>query len=108
MVLNLDKNINNNLIGDIVESLVEILNTALVMLFEDFELRVLFVQFKRDDSSNYISKHVLEGKFITIIIVDRSNGTWVVFLFLLEVCFLSHNTDSLVCSLNCNLFHVTR
>jgi len=44
MVLNLHEYVNNNLIGDVVEPIVEILYSSLVMLLEDFELWVSLVQ----------------------------------------------------------------
>lgn len=107
MVLNLNENVNNNFVGNVVESLIEVLDTALVMLFENFEFRVLLVQFERDNSTDNISEHVLESELITVIIVNRSNGVRVFFLLSLEVGLLSHDTDSLVCSLNSDLLDIT-
>jgi hypothetical protein len=107
MVLNFDENINNDFIRDIIKALVKVLNTTFVMLFENFEFGILFVQFKRNDSANNVSEHVLKSKFVTIIIVDRGYSIRVFSLLHLEVCFLPHNSDSLVGSLDSDLFNIS-
>lgn len=54
VVLDLDEDVNDNLIGDVVEALVEILYAALVVLLEDLELGISLVQLQRDHTSDNI------------------------------------------------------
>jgi len=46
MVLDLHKDVDNNLVREEVESVVEVLDSTLRMLLENFELRVSLVQFE--------------------------------------------------------------
>jgi hypothetical protein len=107
MVLDFDENIDNNFIRDIVKSLIEVLNTAFMMFFENFEFRILLVQFEGNDSSNNVGEHVFESKFITVVVVDRGYCIGVFSLFSLEICLLSHHTDGLVGSLDHDLLNIS-
>lgn len=46
MVLDLHEDVDNNLVREEVESVVEVLDSTLRMLLENFELRVSLVQFE--------------------------------------------------------------
>jgi len=46
MVLDLHKDVDNNLVREEVESVVEVLDSTLRMLLENFELRVSLVKFE--------------------------------------------------------------
>ena len=46
MVLDLYEDVDNNLVREEVESVVEVLDSTLRMLLENFELRVSLVQFE--------------------------------------------------------------
>ena len=57
MVLHADKNVDDKLIRNIVETLLEVTNTAFRVLLEDLEFRVLFVQLVGDCTADNVSQH---------------------------------------------------
>ena len=96
MILNLHKDINHNLIRDIVESVIEVLNSAFVVLLEDFELWVSLIELQRNHAADNISEHVFEGQLIRVIVLNRCDGVRVVTLLALEVGLLAHHPDGFV------------
>ena len=57
MVLHADENIDYKLIWNVVETLVEVANTALRVLLENFELRILLVELVSDSAADDVCKH---------------------------------------------------
>ena len=70
MVLHADKDINDELIRDVVETLLKVTDTALRMLFEHLEFRILLVQLVSDCAADDIGEHRLECLLVAIIVLD--------------------------------------
>lgn len=57
MVLHADEDVDDKLIRDIVETLLEVTNTAFRVLFEDLKFWVLLVKLVGDCAADDISQH---------------------------------------------------
>ena len=70
MVLHADKDINDEFIRDIVETLLKVTDTTLWMFFKHLEFRVLLVQLMSDCAADDIGEHRLECLLVAIIVLD--------------------------------------
>ena len=109
MVLHADENIDYKLIWNVVETLIEVANTALRVLLENFELWILLIKLVSDSAADDVCKHRFKSLLIAIVILDRQHKARVVVALLLtfDVCFLSHHSDRLVGSLDLNRLDIS-
>lgn len=103
LVLKPQENVNNKLVRYVLETLAEIANTAILMFFENLKLWINFVELVGKSPSYYLCQYLIKGLFIRIFILLRVILVGVS----LEVGFLSHNADRLICSFNSNRLNVT-
>mmetsp|Transcript_35903 Transcript_35903/g.47233 ORF Transcript_35903/g.47233 Transcript_35903/m.47233 type:complete len:210 (-) Transcript_35903:388-1017(-) len=96
MVLHADEDVHNELVGDVVEALVEIAHTALRVLFENLELGVLLVQFVSNGAADDVSEHRLEGLFVAVVVLNGHEARRLALLLALAVGLLAHDTDRLI------------
>lgn len=107
MLLHANENVNDKLIGDVVESLIKVANTTLRVLFEDFELGVLLVQLVCDCTANDVGEHRFESLLIAVIVLDGHEALALSLLLTLAVSLLTHDADRLVGRLNSHRLDVT-
>lgn len=103
MVLHADENVDNELIWDVVESLVKVADTSLGMLLKDLEFGILLVQLMSDGPANDVGKHGFKGLLVAVVVLDGHKARVVLHLLVsLAVGLLAHDSDRLVGSLNLN------
>lgn len=104
MILQAQENINDQLIGDVVKSVLEIADTSLSVLLEDLILRISLVQLGTELRVNEISENRQEGDLVTVLVhatLRRVSTTH------LHIGLLSHGADGLVVGLDGYTFDVT-
>ena len=107
MLLHADEDVDDELIRNVVESLVKVADTALGVLFEHLELRVLLVQLVSNGAANDVREHRLESLLVTVVILDRHEALALAFLLALAVCLLAHDANGLVSGLDLDRLDVT-
>lgn len=102
MVLHADENIDYKLVWNVVETLIEVANTALRVFLENFELWILLIKLVGDGAADDVSKHRFKSLLITVVILDGQHKARIVvaLLLTLDISFLSHHSNRLVCSLD--------
>ena len=105
--MHVGKNIDNELIRDVVEPFVKVSDTTFRVLFEDLEFRILLIKLMSNRAADDISEHGFEGLLIAIIILDGHEARTLTFLLTLAVCLLTHNANGLVGSLDGHRLDIT-
>ena len=98
MILYANKDVDNELIRDIVEPFAEIAYTTLGVLLEYLKLRVLLVKFVRNCPADDVCEHGLKSLLIAVIVLHGLDVARLAWTLLVSLCssLLSHHSNRFV------------
>ena len=91
------KNIKDKIVGNVLESILEVRNNFIVCLLEVLIFRIAFAHFISEYLTDNVNQNIFKSHLITVLILESSCPSFIG----------SHGSDGLVCSLDIDLLHIT-